>query len=178
MTEKKTTEKKTQKTEEKMMNLEDLFQDVLKDLYDAEQQIVKAMPKMIEKAQSKELKQGFKDHLEVTHRQVQRIEQIFKELEMPAKGKHCKGMEGLIKEGEEVMKEPMEPQVLDAALIAAAQKIEHYEISGYGTARAYAQALGHQNIARMLDMTANEEGQTDKKLTALAEGHINAKAKM
>ena len=181
MAEKKTetkTAKKSEKKEEKMMNLSDLFEDVLKDIYDAEQQIVKAMPKMIEKAQSKELKQGFKEHLEVTQKQVQRIEQIFQELEMPAKGKHCKGMEGLIKEGEEVMGEPMEPQVMDAALIAAAQKIEHYEISSYGTARAYAQALGHQNVARMLDMTANEEGQTDKKLTALAEGHINAKAKM
>lgn len=163
--------------EKKMKNLEDLFVHTLQDMYDAEQQIIKALPKMAEQAQSNELKQGFKDHLEVTRRQVQRIEQIFKELKMEAKGMHCKGMEGLIKEGDEIMKEEMEPQVKDAALIAAAQKIEHYEISGYGTARAYAQALGHQNIARMLDQSADEEGQTDKKLTTLAEGHINAHAK-
>ena len=161
----------------KMKNLEDLFVDVLQDIYDAEQQIVKALPKMAENAQSKELKQGFNDHLEMTRKQVERVEQIFKELNMPAKGKHCKGMEGLIKEGDEILKEEMEPQVRDAALIAAAQKIEHYEISGYGTARSYAQALGHQNIAKLLDQTAKEEGQTDKLLTQMAESNINQKAK-
>jgi len=96
---------------------------------------------------------------------------------MEAKGKRCKGMEGLIKEGDEMIQEAGDPMVKDAALIASAQKIEHYEISGYGTARAYAQALGHQNIARVLDQIANEEGQADKKLTALAEGHINMQAR-
>lgn len=162
---------------QKMKNLEDLFVDTLKDLYDAEHQIVKALPKMAEQAQSKELKQGFKEHLDVTNRQIERVEQIFKELNMEAKGKRCKGMEGLIKEGDEMMQEADDPMVKDAALIASAQKIEHYEISGYGTARAYAQALGHQNIARVLDQIADEEGQADKKLTALAEGHINVQAK-
>jgi ferritin-like metal-binding protein YciE len=162
--------------DKKLKNLDDLFVDTLKDLYDAEHQIVKALPKMIEQAKSNELKQGFKDHLDVTKRQIERIDQIFTQLGMPAKGKHCAGMDGLIKEGDEVMKEEMDPQVKDAALIAAAQKIEHYEISGYGTARTFAQALGHQEFARMLDMTANEEGQTDKKLTMLAETQINARA--
>ena len=122
-------------------NLEDLFVDTLQDLYDAEHQIVKPMPLMIEIAHSQDLKQGFKEHLEVTRRQIGRIENIFKEMDMPAKGKHCKGMEGLIADGQEIMKENMDPSVKDAALIAAAQKIEHYEISGYGTARTFAQAL-------------------------------------
>lgn len=162
---------------DKMKNLEDLFVDVLKDLYDAEQQIVKALPKMAEQAHATELKQGFKEHLDMTRQQINRLDQIFKELKMPAQGKHCKGMEGLIKEGDEVMKEEMEPSVRDAALIAAAQKVEHYEISGYGTARTFAQQLGHQNIAQLLDQTVNEEGQTDKKLTAMAESHINVRAK-
>jgi ferritin-like metal-binding protein YciE len=164
-------------TQKKMKNLQDLFVDTIKDLYDAEKQITKAMPKMIKQAQSNDLKQGFQQHLDQTDKQIQRLEQVFKDLELPARGKHCAGMEGLIKEGQEVMEENMDPEVMDAALIAAAQKIEHYEISGYGTARAYAQALGHTNAARLLDQTANEEGQTDKKLTALAESHINMKAR-
>lgn len=163
--------------EHKMKNLEDLFIDSLKDLYDAEKQIVEALPKMMENAHSKELKQGFKDHLEMTHRQIDRIEQIFKGMDLPAKGKKCKGMEGLIKEGEEILKEEMTPEVRDAALIGAAQKIDHYEISGYGTARTYAHMLGHDNFAKMLDQSANEEGQTDKKLTQLAESKINPQAK-
>jgi ferritin-like metal-binding protein YciE len=161
----------------KMKNLEDLFVDVLKDLYDAEHQISKALPMMAEKAKSNELKQGFKDHLEMTQKQIDRLEQVFDELKMPAEGKHCKGMEGLIKEGQEIMQEEMDPAVRDAALIAAAQKVEHYEISGYGTARSYAQALGHQRIAELLEQTANEEGETDKLLTTMAEDHINRRAK-
>jgi ferritin-like metal-binding protein YciE len=164
-------------TQKKMKNLQDLFVDTIKDIYDAEKQITKAMPKMIKEAHSNALKQGFQQHLEQTEKQIQRLEQVFKDLDMPARGKHCAGMEGLIKEGQEIMEEDIDPEVLDAALIASAQKIEHYEISSYGTARAYAQALGHTSIARLLDQTANEEGQTDKKLTALAESHINVKAK-
>jgi ferritin-like metal-binding protein YciE len=166
-----------QKTEHKLKKLEDLFEDVLKDIYDAENQIVKAMPKMIEAANSQDLKNGFKEHLEVTRRQSQRLEQIFSEMKKDPKGKKCVGMQGLIKEGDEIMKEAGDPNVLDAGLIAAAQKIEHYEISSYGTARAYAQALGHQNFAGLLNETLQEEGQTDKKLTAMAEGHINAQSK-
>jgi ferritin-like metal-binding protein YciE len=160
-----------------MKNLNDLFVDVLKDLYDAETQITKALPKMIEQAKSPDLKAGFQDHLEMTKRQKDRLEQIFSEMKVSPEGKKCMGMQGLIKEGNEVMQEASDPDVKDAAMIAAAQKIEHYEISGYGTARTYANALGHQNFAQMLDMTLDEEAKTDKKLTKLAEGHINAKAK-
>lgn len=164
-------------TQKKMQNLEDLFVDVLKDLYDAEHQVVKALPKMAQHAQADELKQSFKDHLEVTRKQISRLDEIFKQMKMPAQGKHCMGMEGLLKEGDEIFQEEMEPGVKDAALIAAAQKVEHYEISGYGTARSYAQALGHQKIADLLDQTANEEGETDKLLTTMAESHINRRAK-
>lgn len=163
---------------EKVKNLDELFRDTLKDLYDAEQQIIKAMPKLIKEASSPDLKKGLQDHLDQTHKQVERLDQIFNELKMPTKGKHCKGMEGIIKEGDEVMMEMADASVKDAALIAAAQKVEHYEIAGYGTARTYAQALGHTKIAKLLDQTANEEGQADKKLTAIAEGHVNAQAKM
>lgn len=164
-------------SQKQMKNLEDLFVDTLHDLYDAENQIVKALPMMIDQAHASDLKQGFKEHLEMTKRQIGRIEEIFKDIQVKPKSKHCKGMEGLIKEGQEILKEEMDPNVKDAALIAAAQKIEHYEISGYGTARTFAQFLGHTNAARLLDTTANEEGQTDKKLTQMAESHINAKAR-
>lgn len=162
---------------EKVMNLDDLFKESLKDLYDAEQQIVKALPKLIDHAQAVELKQGLKDHLNVTERQIDRLGEIFKELKMPIQGKHCKGMEGILKEGDESLRETIEPGVRDAALIASAQKVEHYEIAGYGTARTYAQMLGHQNIAKVLDQIADEEGHADKVLTTLAESHINARAK-
>jgi ferritin-like metal-binding protein YciE len=162
---------------EKVKSLDELFVETIKDLYDAEQQIVKALPKMIKQAQAPDLKQGLQDHLDVTHKQIERLDQIFKELKMPVKGKHCKGMEGIIKEGDEAMMEMGDPAVKDAALIAAAQKVEHYEIAGYGTARTYAQALGHQNFAKLLDQTADEEGMADKKLTKIAEGHVNARAK-
>lgn len=161
----------------KVSNLEDLYVETLRDLYDAEHQIVKALPKMKDSAQSKELKQGFQDHLDVTRNQITRLDQIFKEMKLPAQGKHCMGMEGIIKEGDEAIQEASDPAVRDAALIAAAQKVEHYEISGYGTARTFAQALGHQEAARLLDQTVNEEGQTDKKLTAMAESHVNQRAK-
>lgn len=172
----KTQTQKTQKTEKKIRKLEDLFVETLQDLYDAEHQITKALPVMAEHARSKELKQGFKDHLQMTERQIQRLEQVFQEMDMKPKGKHCKGMEGLIKEGQEIMKEDIDPAVLDAALIGAAQKVEHYEIAGYGTARAYAQMLGHQNIAKLLDQSAKEEGNTDKLLTSIAESHVNRRA--
>ncbi len=163
---------------DKVKNLDELFVDTLKDLYDAEHQIIKALPKMIDQAHASDLKQSLQQHLDVTHRQVERLDQIFNELKMTNKSKHCKGIEGIIKEGDEVMHEVSDPAVKDAALIAAAQKVEHYEIAGYGTARTFAQQLGRQNFAQLLDQTANEEGQADKKLTTIAEGHINTKAKM
>lgn len=161
----------------KISSLDELFIDVLEDIYDAEHQITEAMPKMIEAATSPDLKKGLKDHLEQTRKQVERLDQIFKNMNKKAEGKKCHGMQGLIKEGDEIMKEASDPMVKDAGMIAAAQKIEHYEISAYGTARTYAQALGHKDVARLLEQTLQEEGATDKRLTALAEGHINAQAK-
>lgn len=168
----------TEKSAKKpIKNLEELYVDVLKDLYDAETQLTKALPKMIEHANSQDLKAGFQEHLEVTQRQKDRLEQIFSEMKMSPDGKKCMGMQGLIKEGNEVMQEAADSAVMDAALIAAAQKIEHYEISGYGTAKAYAEALGHTSAAQILDTTLSEEARTDKKLTKIAESHINAQAK-
>lgn len=161
----------------KVDSLEKLFVESLKDLYDAEHQLIKALPKMAETASSPDLKRGFQQHLEQTHQQVNRLEQIFSTLNHKPAGKKCMGMEGLIKEGEEHMKELEDyPDVLDAGMIAAAQKIEHYEISGYGTARAYAELLGKQDAVRLLTQTLDEEAQTDEKLTMLAETHINRNA--
>jgi len=159
-----------------LQNLQDLYKDTLKDLYSAEEQITKALPKMAEHASSPELKKAFQAHLKQTEEHIKRIEQIFQSLDGKPGGKKCKGMEGLIKEGDELMKENADPAVLDAGLIAAAQKVEHYEIAGYGTARTYAQMLGMEDHARLLDQTVNEEGDTDKKLTKLAEERINIKA--
>lgn len=161
----------------KMNSLEELFIDNLKDLYDAEHQIIKALPKMVDAASSSDLKNGFQQHLNVTKEQVKRLEQIFTEMNQKPSGKKCLGMEGLIKEGQEVMTElKSDPDALDAGMIAAAQKIEHYEISGYGTARTYASTLGHQRAASLLEKTLQEESQTDEKLTRLAESHINVEA--
>lgn len=157
-------------------HLEGLYIDLLKDLYSAENQIMKALPKMSKKAQNPELKRHFDEHLVQTERQVQRIEQVFANLEGSPKGKKCVGMEGLIAEGEEVMKEGFDQDVLDAALIMAAQKVEHYEIAGYGTARTYANTLGHTDAAKLLQQTLEEEAQTNEKLTRLAETIVNPRA--
>lgn len=162
---------------EKMKNLEDLLVDQLKDLYSAETQIIQALPKMAKAAHSQELRMGFEEHLEQTRQQKDRIDQIFQHIEGTPRGKKCVGMEGLLKEGEEVMQEQMEPEVLDAALIASAQKVEHYEISGYGTAATYADMLGHKEIARLLKETLNEEEQVDAKLTKMAKMKVNKNAK-
>lgn len=161
----------------KMNSLESLFVDQLKDLYNAEQQIIKALPKMVDAAKSNMLKQGFQQHLDTTRQQAQRLEQIFNDMNEKPSGKKCVGMEGLVKEGEQIIKELKNDQdALDAALIASAQKIEHYEISGYGTARAYAKMLGKHDAAGLLDKTLKEESQTDERLTTLAESHINIQA--
>jgi ferritin-like metal-binding protein YciE len=166
------------KMAKKMMNLEDLLVHQLKDLYSAENQIAKALPKMAKAANSADLRRGFEEHLEQTKIQAERIEQIFEKhgLNGSPKGKKCVGMEGLIKEGEEVINEDAEPKVKDAGLIAAAQKVEHYEISSYGTARTYAETLGYKDAARLLHMTIDEESKTNEKLTQLAESHINQDA--
>jgi ferritin-like metal-binding protein YciE len=162
----------------KITHLEQLLVDQLKDLYSAEKQLEKALPKMARAASSDDLKRSFEQHLEVTKTQSDRIEEIFKDkgLDGSPRGKKCIGMEGLIKEAEELMQEDMESDVLDAGLIAAAQKVEHYEIASYGTARTYAQTLGHKEAAKLLQKTLDEESMTNEKLTKLAESHINVQA--
>jgi ferritin-like metal-binding protein YciE len=155
--------------------LEELLVDELKDLYSAENQIIKALPKMAKATSTPELKRAFERHLEETRRQVDRLEQIGEQLEIKLTGKKCKGMEGLIEEGKELMGE-LEDEALDAGLIGAAQKVEHYEIAAYGTARAHAEMLGYNKAARLLQQTLNEEANTDKKLTQLAESLVNVEA--
>ena len=157
--------------------LKELYIDELKDLYNAESQLVKALPKIAKAASSDELRQGFEQHLEQTKGHVQRLEKIFQALGESPKGKKCKGMEGLIEEGSEVMEEDYEGSVLDAALIGAAQRVEHYEIAGYGTVRSMAETLGESDHVSLLEETLEEEKATDEKLTELAE-QINAQAEM
>ena len=156
--------------------LEELLIDELKDLYNAENQIIKALPKMAKAASSPDLRRAFERHLEETRKQVERLDQIGEQLEARLTGKKCHGMEGLIEEGKEIMSQDLEENALDAGLIGAAQKVEHYEIAAYGTARAHAEMLGYTKVARLLQQTLNEEGMTDKKLTQLAENIINVEA--
>jgi ferritin-like metal-binding protein YciE len=156
--------------------LEELLVDELKDLYSAENQIVKALPKMAKAASSTELKRAFERHLEETRRQVERLNQVGEHLEIKLTGKKCKGMEGLIEEGKEIIEEDLDENAIDAGLIGAAQKVEHYEIAAYGTARTHAEMLGYPKVARLLQQTLDEEGATDKKLTQLAESIINPQA--
>lgn len=156
--------------------LKELYIDELKDLYNAENQLVKALPKLTKAASSPKLKQGFEEHLEQTKGHVSRLEEIFEALDESPKGKKCKGMEGLIEEGSEMTEEDFEGAVLDAGLIGAAQRVEHYEIAGYGTARAFAEVLGESEHVSLLEATLAEEEQTDEKLTKLSE-EINAQAK-
>ena len=155
--------------------LRELYIDELKDLYNAESQLLKALPKMAKAASSGELRQGFEEHLEQTKGQVQRLEQIFQKLGESPKGKKCRGMEGLIEEGSEVMEQDFDGAVKDAALIGAAQRVEHYEIAGYGTVRSIAETLGEDDHVSLLEETLEEEKETDEKLTQLAE-QINKEA--
>jgi ferritin-like metal-binding protein YciE len=155
--------------------LKELYVEELKDLYSAENQLLKALPKMAKAASSDELREGFEEHLEQTRGHVQRLEEIFKSLDESPKGKKCMGMEGLVKEGSEVMDEDFEGALMDAALIGAAQRVEHYEIAAYGTVRELATVLGESEQASLLEQTLEEEKETDEKLTALAK-EVNAKA--
>jgi ferritin-like metal-binding protein YciE len=155
--------------------LKKLFVDHLKDLKDAETQLTKALPKMAKAASSPDLQRAFEEHLEQTKTHLQRVEQVLTEITGNSRGKKCKAMEGLIEEGAELMKEDADPEVMDAGLIAAAQKVEHYEIASYGTVRTYANLLGFNQAAQTLQQTLNEEGQADKKLTQIAE-MINVEA--
>lgn len=155
--------------------LKQLYIDELKDIYNAETQLVKALPKMAKASTSDELRNGFEEHLEQTKGHVQRLEQIFESLAESPKGKKCAGMEGLVKEGGEVMQEDFEGALMDAALIGAAQRVEHYEIAAYGTASEFARILGESEHVSLLQETLNEEKETDQKLTQLAK-QINSEA--
>jgi ferritin-like metal-binding protein YciE len=157
-------------------SLRKLYVEELKDLYSAEKQILQALPRMAKKATNEKLRKGFEEHLRVTEKQVERLDRIFEKLGKAARGKRCKAMEGLVEEGKEVMQEDMEPEVMDAALIAAAQRIEHYEMAGYGTVRTWAQVLGEDDHVKLLQQTLDEERETDQKLTQLAESSINVEA--
>jgi ferritin-like metal-binding protein YciE len=166
---------KGEKTHMQMESLRDLFVEELKDLYSAENQILKALPKMIKKASSKELKSGFEQHLKETQGHVERLEKIFNGLDESPRGKKCKGMEGVIADGKELMEEDAEPEVMDAGLIGAAQHVEHYEIAGYGCVRTYAELLGEEEYVNLLQKTLDEEKATDEKLSQLAQ-NINVEA--
>jgi ferritin-like metal-binding protein YciE len=155
--------------------LKDLYIDELRDLHNAENQLLKALPKMAKAASSEELRQGFEEHLEQTRGHVERLDKIFKLLDESPKGKKCMGMEGLVKEGSEVMGEDFEGAVMDAALIAAAQRVEHYEIAAYGTVSEFARILGENEHESLLEETLQEEKETDEKLTELAR-EINPQA--
>ena len=157
-------------------SLEKLFVEELRDIYNAEKQLTRALPRMAKAAESPELQQAFSKHLKETEGQIKRLEQIFQELGQAVRGKKCKGMEGLIEEGKEKMQEEGEAPVIDAALIAAAQKVEHYEIAAYGCLRTYAELLGFERAVQLLQETLEEEEATDKILTQLGESGINEAA--
>lgn len=160
----------------KLKTLDELFLHLLKDIYNAEKQLVKALPKMAKAAASDKLMAGFEEHLDQTEGHVERLETIFKSLGVPARGTKCAAMEGLVEEGSEMIDEDAEPAVKDAGLIAAAQKVEHYEIATYGTLVAFAELLGHADAVELLQQTLDEEKATDEKLTQLAESEINLEA--
>lgn len=159
-----------------MTSLEELLGEELKDLYSAENQLVKALPKMAKAAQTGELRQAFEMHLKETEKHVQRIEKACDKLGVKPRGKKCVGMEGLVEEGKEIMGEEAEPAVMDAGLIAAAQKVEHYEMAGYGTVVAHAQQIGQNEVASLLQQTLDEEKAADAKLTQIAESMVNQQA--
>ncbi len=156
--------------------LKKLYTEQLKDLYSAEKQLIKALPKMAEFATNEDLKQGFKKHLKETEGQVERLERIFSDMNISGSGKTCAAMKGLVEEGSELMEEDGVPAVLDAGLIAAAQRVEHYEIAAYGCVKAYAELLGEKKAVGLLQKTLDEESKTNQTLTELAESSINLEA--
>ena len=162
----------------KLNTLQDLFIDELRDLYSAENQLLKALPKMARGASSAELRQAFEEHLEQTKGHVERLEQIFDGLDESPKGKTCHAMKGLVEEGSEILDQDGEESVLDAGIIAAAQKVEHYEIASYGTVRTFAELLDQTQASKLLQETLDEEGEANKKLNALAEDIVNPEALM
>ncbi len=156
--------------------LHDAFIDELRDVYDAEKQITKALPKMAKAASSPELRAAFEEHLEQTRGHIERLEEAFASIEEKVRGKHCDGVAGIIEEGKAVMEEDFDDSTMDASLVAAAQRVEHYEIAAYGTLVAWARAMGHSEAADLLQENLDEEKTTDEKLTSLAEGGINQDA--
>jgi ferritin-like metal-binding protein YciE len=160
----------------KMKTLEDLFHHELKDLYSAEMQITKALPKMIKAVTSADLQQALQSHLEETEHQIARLDEVLGKIELSAWGAKCKAMEGLIEEGEDILKADMDDMVRDAAIIAACQRVEHYEMAGYGCARTFAKQLGDEEAASLLQHSLDEEKAADVKLTQLATEHINSEA--
>jgi ferritin-like metal-binding protein YciE len=161
----------------KEKNLEDLFHETLKDIYYAEKKILRALPKMMKGAESQELKMAFEKHRDQTEAQIERLEQVFEMLGKPARGKTCDAIEGIVSEGEEIMQDFKGTKALDAGLISAAQAVEHYEITRYGTLRRWANELGMKDAASLLDATLKEESQTDEDLTRLADNFANERAK-
>ncbi|HEY6324261.1 MAG TPA: ferritin-like domain-containing protein [Thermoanaerobaculia bacterium] len=162
----------------KMESLKDLYLEQLRDIYDAETQLIDALPKMAEAAHHTNLKSAFNQHLRQTREHATRLERLFSALGEKPEGQTCHGMKGLIKEGQEMIKAQGDPDVIDAGLIAAAQRVEHYEIAVYGTVRAYAEILGAEEAVKVLEKTLQEEEETDNKLTELAESHINVEAEV
>jgi ferritin-like metal-binding protein YciE len=160
-----------------MDSFDKLYMDQLKDAYSAEKQLTKALPKMAKSATSPELRTALEEHLAVTRRQVERLEGIFQDMGKPASGKTCKGMAGIIEEGQEILHEDGDPEVIDAAIIAAAQRVEHYEIAAYGTLRAFAETKGDTKAARILEEILNEEKEADERLTRIAESSVNVDAR-
>jgi ferritin-like metal-binding protein YciE len=160
----------------KLNSLQDLMIDEIRDLYHAERQITQALPKMINAANDPELKKAFQTHLEQTEGQIKRLEDVFRQLEIPARAKVCHAMLGIIEEGKEFIAEDADPDVKDAGLIACAQRVEHYEIAGYGTVRTFAQELGLSQVQQLLQQTLDEEKETDALLTGLAERRLNREA--
>jgi ferritin-like metal-binding protein YciE len=160
----------------KLDTLEKLYVDELRDIYNAENQLLKALPKMAKGSSSPDLKSGFEKHLRQTETHVQRLDQIFAELDESPKGKTCRAMKGLIEEGSEILKEEGEESVLDAGIIVAAQKVEHYEMAAYGSARTFARLLGQDKAAELLQTTLDEESETNESLNQLAENMVNPEA--
>ncbi len=159
-----------------MESLDELLAEELKDIYSAEKQLLRALPKMAKKASAPELKTALQEHTEMTQRQIERLEDVFEALGKPAKAKTCKAMKGLLEEATEIMEEDASDAVLDAGIIAAAQKVEHYEIASYGTVRTWARLCGQEEAANLLQETLDEESQTDERLTELAESIVNPRA--
>jgi ferritin-like metal-binding protein YciE len=157
-------------------NLQQLFVEQLRDLYDGEQQITEALPKLIDKASNPQLKSALQEHLDITKRQIDRLEEIFDQLDEDADGETCKGMKGVIKEGDDLVSKTDDAGVRDASIITSAQRVEHYEIAGYGTVKTYARQLGKPEFVKILEQILNEEKEADQKLTQLAES-INIEAK-